>query len=71
MREEELIKMGWEKRGVYDEPRLSEICDFYKELGFDVLVLPYKGDYDRGCGLCYDADRKSGFKIVFTKKIKE
>ena len=39
-REEELIKEGWEKRFAADEPRLSEMVDQYKELGFEVLLEP-------------------------------
>ncbi len=34
-REEELKKEGWEKRFTIDEPRLSEMVEQYKELGFD------------------------------------
>ena len=39
-REEELKKEGWEKRFTIDEPRLSEIVEQYKELGFEVLLEP-------------------------------
>lgn len=70
MREEELIKKGWEKRGIYNEPRLSEVCEFYRELGFDVIVLAYKGDVKGECGICYGESNRD-FKVVFTKKIKE
>lgn len=64
-----LIKEGWEKRGIYDEPRLSEICEMYKELGFDVLVFPYEPDYDGLCNQCFDSNFDSKkFKVVYTKK---
>lgn len=69
MNEEDLIRKGWEKRGVYDEPKLSELCEFYKELGFEVIVQPYKPDGSE-CGYCYEKN-KENFKVVFTKKIKE
>jgi hypothetical protein len=39
-REEELKKEGWEKRFIIDEPRLSEMVEQYKELGFEVLLEP-------------------------------
>jgi len=39
-REEELQKEGWEKRFTMDEPRLSEMADQYRELGFEVLLEP-------------------------------
>jgi hypothetical protein len=37
-REEELISLGWEKRFVADEPRLSEMTELYESIGFDVLL---------------------------------
>jgi len=37
-REQELKKEGWEKRFTIDEPRLSEMTEQYKELGFEVLL---------------------------------
>ncbi len=40
IREEELKKEGWEKRFTADEPRLSEMVEQYKELGFEVLLEP-------------------------------
>jgi len=39
-REEELRREGWEKRFTIDEPRLSEVVEQYKELGFEVLLEP-------------------------------
>ena len=39
-REDELKKQGWEKRFTMDEPRLSEMADQYRELGFEVLLEP-------------------------------
>lgn len=71
MKEEDLIKDGWEKIGIYNEPRLSEICELYRELGFDVLVIPYEGKFNHECGVCYDTDEKLEFKIVFPKRVKK
>lgn len=56
-REEELIAAGWEKRTTYDEPRLSEIAETYRELGFDVHLEPLdKGSGEAGCSDCLMAD---------------
>ncbi len=71
MREEDLIKDGWEKRGVYSEPRLSEICELYSELGYEVLVISNKVADNGECKVCYDKDNKFDLKTVFTKKVKK
>lgn len=39
-REQELTSQGWEKRTTYDEPRLSEMVELYRELGFEVHLEP-------------------------------
>ena len=65
-REEELQKEGWEKRFTMDEPRLSEMADQYKELGFEVLLEPV--DPSSGeCTTCITAaaDR---YKTIYTRR---
>jgi len=74
-KEEELIKAGWEKRFIAGEPRLSEMVQLYKEIGFDVHLepLPTKEEIDdlqcvdTDCSACYELDRER-YKIIFTKK---
>jgi hypothetical protein len=68
MIKEKLIRNGWEFRGVFSEPRLSEFCELYRELGFEVLVLPYEGNEDSECKLCYDFKEGLEYKLVLTKK---
>jgi hypothetical protein len=53
-REEELKKQGWEKRFTIDEPRLSEIVEQYKELGFEVLLEPVDTSSEE-CTTCITA----------------
>lgn len=69
MRERDLIALGYEKRGVFDEPRLSEVVELYKELGFEVVILDYEGGEEEGCLACFKSDDRKGlYKVVFTRK---
>lgn len=64
-----LEQEGFEKRGVYDEPRLSEIIQMYNELGFEVLVVDYEKSLDSVCSTCLDeAQDNARYKVVYTKK---
>ncbi len=61
-------KEGWTKKGVYDEPRLSELVELYKEMGFEVAVLDYDPIFDSdGCAECIkkNPDR---YKALYTRK---
>ena len=64
-REEELKKQGWEKRFTIDEPRLSEMVEQYKELGFEVLLEPVDTSSEE-CTTCITAfhDR---YKTIYTR----
>lgn len=74
-REEELIAAGWERRFIACEPRLSEMVEMYKEIGFEVLLehIPSKDEMDHaaceesGCTACYDVDPER-YRIIFTRK---
>ena len=65
-REEELKKDGWEKRFTIDEPRLSEMIEQYKELGFEVLLDPVDTSAEE-CTTCMGAfhDR---YKTIYTRR---
>jgi hypothetical protein len=65
-REEELQKQGWEKRFTMDEPRLSEMVEQYKELGFEVLLEPVDTSSEE-CTTCITAfsDR---YKTIYTRR---
>ncbi len=64
-REQELNKEGWEKRFTIDEPRLSEMVEQYKELGFEVLLEPVDISSEE-CTTCFTAfhDR---YKTIYTR----
>ena len=42
-REEELVGLGWTRRFIACEPRLSESVELYESLGFEVLLEPLPG----------------------------
>jgi hypothetical protein len=71
-REEELAGLGWEKRFMADEPRLSEMKELYESIGFEVLLepLPPKEDLaacaESGCTACLDADPER-YRIIYTR----
>ena len=64
--EEELKKKGWEKRFTIDEPRLSEMVEQYKEVGFEVLLEPVDTSSEE-CTSCLSAfhDR---YKTIYTRR---
>jgi hypothetical protein len=65
-REEELKKQGWEKRFTIDEPRLSEMVEQYKELGFEVLLEPVDSSAEE-CTSCITAFPDL-YKTIYTRK---
>jgi hypothetical protein len=67
-REEELIKQGWEKRFTIDEPRLSEMAEQYKELGFEVLLEPVDTSSEE-CTTCLKAPGfGQHYKTIYTRR---
>lgn len=75
-REEELIQAGWEKRFIACEPRLSEMVEMYRSIGFEVRLesLPTKeeresegGCASEGCTACLDVDPER-YRIIFTRQ---
>ena len=65
-REEALKKEGWEKWFTIDQPRLSEMVEQYKEVGFEVLLEPVDTSSEE-CTTCITAfhDR---YKTIYTRK---
>ena len=65
-REEELRKEGWEKRFTIDEPRLSEMVEQYKDLGFEVLLDPVETSSEQ-CTTCIEAFRDR-YRTIYTRQ---
>lgn len=55
-KEGDLLAQGWTKRTTIDEPRLSEIAENYRQLGYEVYVVehPTEGS-DGSCNTCFGA----------------
>jgi len=67
-REEELRKEGWEKRFTIDEPRLSEMVEQYKELGFEVLLEPVDTSSEE-CTTCFKNPAfGQRYKTIYTRR---
>lgn len=65
---EELKKQGWVKQTTIGEPRLSEIVDEYKSLGFEVHLEPVNLDeLNEECRLCYE-NEVDKLKTVYVRK---
>jgi hypothetical protein len=73
---EKLEKNGWTRRFVACEPRLSEVVETYREVGFEVRLesLPpasecktCPGEEGRDeCRVCFDGFEEK-YKVIFTR----
>ncbi len=71
LREKELEKEGWVKQTTIGEPRLSEIVELYKSLGYEVRFEPVKLDeLDEECRRCYESEIDE-VKTVYVRKKKK
>ena len=60
----------WERRGVYDEPRLTELVKLYKESGFTVKLEAFSPDSGSECNECI-RENPDRYKVLYTKKNSE
>jgi len=68
LREKELEKEGWVKQTTIGEPRLSEIVELYRSLGYEVRLEPVKLDeLDEECRRCYESEIDE-VKTVYVRK---
>lgn len=73
-REIELASAGWERRFIASEPRLSEMAEMYREIGFEVILEPLSPKEEMngqdcgesGCTVCLDAERDK-YRVIFTR----
>ena len=68
--EDALLKDGWVRQTTIGEPRLSEIVNNYKAMGFEVHVEEFKTEGESGCTTCFDAGQGMGFSYgtVYVRK---
>jgi hypothetical protein len=66
-RPEELAAQGWQRQATYDEPRLSEMADLYRELGLEVHLEPLHPEGENGCIGCL-AEFPERYRTIYTRK---
>jgi len=66
-RQAELARRGWKRQATYDEPRLSEMADIYREIGLEVHLEPFHPDQEPGCTDCM-ASMPEKYKTIYTRK---
>lgn len=60
-KEADLLAAGWVKQTTIGEPRLSEIVENYRQLGYEVHVIEHKEEESGGgCNTCFTAGAEMG-----------
>lgn len=67
-RRRQLEAEGWRRMNVYDEPRLSELAETYKELGFEVHYEPIHPEELEGCAECI-AEVPERYRTIYVRKL--
>jgi signal recognition particle subunit SEC65 len=55
-RREKLEAEGWRRMNLIDEPRLTELAETYRELGYEVHLEPLHPDEEMECTECIAAE---------------
>jgi len=64
----ELVSQGWERRFSAEDPRLTEMNEYYRSLGFETLVLDGVVGDEAACRSCFDAVGFEGrYKTLYTR----
>ena len=58
-REAKLRAEGWVRQTTIGEPRLSELVETYRGLGYEVEVIEHRAEGD-SCNTCFDAGKEIG-----------
>lgn len=67
-RHRKLIAEGWTRRFTAEEPRLSEMKEFYESLGLEVLVTSATPEDGRECSDCFDMPEfEDRYKTIYTR----
>lgn len=64
--DEKIEREGWTKRSILDEPRLTEVAEMYRSIGFEVKLVPLETNSIEGCTSCFESSPKR-FSIVYTR----
>ena len=65
--QEELTRQGWKRQATYDEPRLSEMADMYRQIGLEVHLEPFHADEEPSCTGCMET-MTALYKTIYTRK---
>lgn len=67
-RHSKLAEEGWVRKFTAEEPRLSEMKEFYESLGLEVMVEPGMPEDDEQCRSCFDAiGFADKYKTIYTR----
>jgi len=60
---------GWIERNIAEEPRLTELVEFYEELGYKVMLKDISQEFlnSEQCNTCL-LQNPEKYKIIFTLK---
>jgi hypothetical protein len=67
-RREQLEAAGWQRMNLYDEPRLSELAQSYRELGYQVHFEPVHLDEEGDCAACI-AEEPERYCTIYIRKL--
>jgi hypothetical protein len=67
-RHEELTAQGWQRQIAYDEPRLSDIVEMYREMGMAVHLEPFDPTTEPGCSECMKAAPEK-YMTIYTRAV--
>lgn len=63
-----LIREGWERRFIAEEPRLSEMKELYESLGLDVRIEAAVPEEGQECSGCFDLPGfDERYKTLYTR----
>lgn len=62
---------GWERLSTLSEPRLSEMAENYRALGYEVDVRDIQRTESDGCNTCFDAGQAMGqvFGTLYVRRL--
>lgn len=67
-RHRKLTEEGWIRRFTAEEPRLSEMKQFYESLGLEVLIESGMPDEGQECVGCFDVEGfEDRYKTIYTR----
>jgi len=63
-----LVNDGWVRRFTAEEPRLTEMKEFYESLGLEVRVEAGIPDESQECRSCFDLEGfETQYKTIYTR----